>query len=164
MYKSSGWFGSQWCETTRLQHIDSLKKRVHGYFMSEVLELHLLHQSLQPSSPFLCSPPWFLILAHYLTPLRQHNSLFSRTTTAAVLSAWPVHPLCCSATAANLLCKGQEGPSLARCLMGSDSSVFWDYSHWKGGHSSTGGFCHSMATVYFWQDSCSKPSWPQRRA
>lgn len=46
--------------------------------------------------------------------------------------------------------------------MGSDSSVFWDYARWKGGHSSTDGLCHSTATVCFWQDSCSKPSRPPR--
>lgn len=68
------------------------------------------------------------------------------------------------ASAANLLSKGQEGPSLARCLMGSDSSVFWDYTIWKGGHSSSGSLCLSAATVCFWQDSCSKASRPPRAA
>lgn len=55
-----------------------------------------------------------------------------------------LYPPGCSASAANPLSKGQEGPSLARCLMGSDSSVFWDYARWKGGHSSPGGLCHCL--------------------
>lgn len=112
---------------------------------------------------FLCTPP-----SPYQTPLRQHNSLFSLTTTVAIeccqtdspSTLKQALPTGCRASAANPFTKGQEGPSLAQCLMGSDSSVFWDYACWKAGHSRIGSFCHSTATVCFWQDSCSKPSRP----
>lgn len=57
-----------------------------------------------------------------------------------------------------LLRNGQVGLSLAWCLMGSDSRVFWDYSSWKARHSNTGCFCHNTATVCFLPDSCSKRS------
>lgn len=96
----------------------------------EALELQLVSQPLRPHHPHPCAPP-SLAAPPCQTALRQHNSLFARTTTVAIGCcqadpsetglAWP-------ASAANLLSKGQEGPSLARCLMGSDSSVFWDYT------------------------------------
>ena len=148
--------------------------RTRGFFL--VFPRHLNFTSsinLSSRPPFFLCPPASLPHASppapYQTPLRQHNSLFSLTTTVAIECCQPdspsplrqaLPPPGCPASAANPLSKGQEGPSLAQCLMGSDSSVFWDYARWKGGHSSTDGLCHSTATVCFWQDSCSKPSRP----
>lgn len=88
----------------------------------------------------------------------------SGSSSAVSLTVPPPHTLIHPPThpSANPLTKGQEGPSLAQCLMGSDSSVFWDYARWKGGHSIVGGLLFDAATVCFWQDSCSKASRPPR--
>lgn len=92
-------------------------------FVCDALELCLLHSSL-PS--LLCTPPslpaklpsvsttlYFLFLQQWQQQCRQPDCPPIHT---------PTHP------SANPLTKGQEGPSLAQCLMGSDSSVFWDYT------------------------------------
>lgn len=116
-----------------------------------------LKGDLLPLPAFLLSllsslnPP----LPLYQTSLH-HNPLFSLTAAMAVECRQPDSPspmLPCSCFS-----KGQVGPSLAWCLMGSDSRVFWDYSSWKARHSNTGCFCHNTATVCFLPDSCSKRS------
>lgn len=94
--------------------------------VSEALERHLLHSSL-PSVTSLHSslPPSLLNFPPSAQPFI--FSFYNSGSSGAVsLTAppptQPLHP------SANPLTKGQEGPSLAWCLMGSDSSVFWDYA------------------------------------
>lgn len=113
--------GSHTNQTLRLNSEQmSCRKETNtqGYFCVYHLEVFVPHVSL---------PPWSTPFS--LSPLCQHNSYF-----LSVDNSQPESPAlsklallrCCAAPATELFSKGQEGPSLAQCLMGCDSSVFWD--------------------------------------
>lgn len=104
------------------------------------------------------------------TSLRQHNSLFSLSTTvaAAVPSAWlcphhthssthpPTHP------SANPLTKGQEGPFSGPVPDGLGQQCVLGLRPLKRGAFHRRGLLFDATTVCFWQDSCSKASRPPR--
>lgn len=77
-----------------------------------------LHSSIPPSLPNFPLSAQLFICSCYNSGSRSAVSL----TVPPTQTHPPTHP------SANPLTKGQEGPSLAQCLMGSDSSVFWDYA------------------------------------
>lgn len=87
-----------WCwkfvtsERTRIQQINPLKTsplgKIYTSCQSYLNFTSFINLSTLPP-PFLCSPPLFLSPDRSRTPLRQHNSLFSLTTTVAIECCQP---------------------------------------------------------------------------